>query len=103
MPSAHVLSTNNNVNGIAEISYTFYNQAHEAVLKQIQEDREQQKLRRQGHTAAASSHTTSSPLSTSSATEDKPSPEKKIDDTALLQVWIIPLQIQPVFKGVDNR
>ena len=67
---------------------SYYSQAHEAILKQIQEDREQQKLRRQGHAAATTGQATGSTPSTSSSVEDKPPPEKKIDNAALLQVHV---------------
>ena len=62
-------------------------QAHEAILKQIQEDREQQRIRRQGQSSASTSTTASATVSRAPA-EDKPPPEKKLDDTALLQVVI---------------
>ena len=62
-------------------------QAHDAILKQIQDDREQQKLRRQGKLSAATSCTVTASASNAAA-DDKPPPEKKIDDTALLQVVV---------------
>ena len=66
-------------------SYLLPIQAHDAILKQIQDDREQQKLRRQGKLSAATSSTVTASASNAAA-DDKPPPEKKIDDTALLQV-----------------